>query len=203
MEVMDPRSFEALDPPVDFDQVVLLPDISWEQYVALNDAAGQLPRMAYLDGVLEVMTTSTRHEISKKLLARLVEAYAEEAGIPLNGSGHATQRDEKRKAAAEPDETYSIGKIGKHSDLVLEVVYTSGGLHKLEIYRRLGAREVWFWINGRISVYVLVDGQYEERATSIALPTIDLRELERIVALADDDQTAAVRAYRQRLRARS
>lgn len=212
MDVMDPKSADVPGLPrsvegeraCDYDQVVVLHGIPWEHYVALNDASGKLPRMAYLDGVLEVMTTSTRHELVKKLLARLVEAFAEETGLPLTGSGHATQRDKAAAAAVEPDETYNLGKAEAPSDLALEVVITSGGIRKLEIYRRLGAREVWFWINGRIWVYVLVDGRYEERETSVVLPGIQLRELERIIAgTSEEDQTAAVREYRRVLRGRS
>ena len=190
----------------DDDQRVVVRGISWDSYVALADAIpdGDGPRIAYLDGDLEIMTTSFRHEVTKKLLARLVEAFAEETGVQLNGYGHATQRDADQRVAAEPDESYNIGKRTQAADLVIEVVHTSGGVDKLEVFRRLGAREVWFWINSRLWVFVLVDGTYQERAASVALAGIDLRELERIVTTADDDdQTVAVRAYRAALQRRS
>ena len=32
---------------------------------------------------------------------------------------------------------------------MIEVVYSSGGLSKLEVWRGLGAREVWFWTRDR------------------------------------------------------
>ena len=188
------------------DQRVVVRGISWDSYVALNDAIpdGDGPRIAYLDGDLEIMTTSFRHELTKTMLARLVEAFAEETGVQLNGYGHATQRDPEQRVAAEPDESYSIGARAHAADLVIEVVHTSGGIDKLEVFRRLGAREVWFWINSRLWVFVLVDGAYQERPASVALAGIDLRDLERIVTSADDDhQTEAIRSYRTSLRARA
>ncbi len=212
METMDQRTG---GPPLlprpgtrdaDEDQRVVVRGIGWDSYVALADAIpdGDGPRVTYLDGDLEIMTTSFRHEVTKKLLARLVEAFAEETGVKLNGYGHATQRDAGQRVAAEPDESYSIGKRSHAADLVIEVVHTSGGIDKLEVFRRLGAREVWFWINSRLWVFVLIDGAYQERAASVALAGIDLRELERIVTTADDDdQTEAIRSYRTSLRARS
>jgi len=59
-------------------------------------------------------------------------------------------------------------------DLIIEVVWTRGGLDKLEIYRRLGIAEVWSWKRDEISVHVLVEGQYETRTRSAFLPELDL-----------------------------
>ena len=62
------------------DQVVVMRDVSWAVYQMLLDARGEQPRprLAYLDGELEIMTTSQRHEVGKKMLARLLEAFAGE-----------------------------------------------------------------------------------------------------------------------------
>lgn len=48
-------------------------------------------RVAYLHGELELMSPSIKHELLKKMLARLLEAYAEERGIELNGYGSGDQ----------------------------------------------------------------------------------------------------------------
>ncbi len=185
------------------DQVVVLRGISWAQYDAIHRAKGddRSPVIAYLDGELEIVTTSMRHEFVKKMLARLVEAYAEEANLRFNGYGMATFRKKAKRAGAEPDECYILRKGGKVPDLVIEIVFTSGGVDKLEIYRRLGVAEVWFWIDGKILVYRLVEGAYRERTASIALPKLDLAAVERIVATTDDEeQTEAVRAFRRSLK---
>jgi Uma2 family endonuclease len=76
----------------------------------------------------------------------------------------------------EPDECYLIGSDqGRDTpDLAIEVIWTSGGIDKLEIYRRLGVREVWFWKDGSIQIHVLGGAGYEERARSACLPELDL-----------------------------
>src|SRR6185503_12343770 len=100
----------ALPEPPDGDQVVLLYDVSWAQYEGLlRSRSGAQPFMAYLDGTLELMSHGAPHEWKKKLLARLVEAFAEETGLALNGFGNLTMKRKPKKAGAEPDECYWIG----------------------------------------------------------------------------------------------
>jgi Uma2 family endonuclease len=187
------------------DQVVVLRGIPWEQYDALcaarADTAG--PHMAYLDGVLELISPSRRHEYAKTLIARLVEAYAEERGLSLNGFGSETFRKKAQDAGVEPDECYCVGPAKKVPHFAIEVFYTSGGVDKLEIYRRLKVAEVWFWVRGQFWVYRLVGRQYDLVERSRVLPDLDLDELARIVASTDEShQTEAVRAYRRALRRR-
>src|SRR5439155_5576949 len=72
-----------------YDHRVTLHDVTWEQYEALLEMRGDRAgvRMAYLQGELELMSPSRSHEGIKKTLARLLEAYAEERGLDLNGFG--------------------------------------------------------------------------------------------------------------------
>jgi hypothetical protein len=78
-------------------------------------------------------------------------------------------------------------------------VWTSGGLDKLDVYRKLGVGEVWYWRRGRIVPFVLRGESYEERASSEVLAGIDLPELARYL---DRPKTsAAIRDYRDALRA--
>jgi len=62
-------------------------------------------------------------------------------------------------------------------DLAIEVVLTSGGIDKLEVYRGLGVGEVWFWRRGEITAYVLREGGYAQVPRSEVLPSIDLGTL--------------------------
>jgi Uma2 family endonuclease len=187
----------------DRDQIIVMRDVPWESYEALLDARGAAPRpkLAYLDGELEIMTTSMRHEIGKKLLARLVEMWAIERDVSLNGAGETTFRKRAKSVGLEPDECYFVGKIKKAPDLAIEIVHASGGVDKLEIYRRLGVKEVWFWIRDRIWIYWLSGKHYHQASASAVLQDIDVAQLEQIVATTEDDeQTEAVRAYRDALR---
>jgi Uma2 family endonuclease len=207
MARMEPRLGPPLPAPRNGrDQIVVLREVPWEQYDALCDArsgsAG--PRMAYLDGALEIVSPSRRHEHDKTLIARLVETYAEEAGLSLNGFGSETFRRKAQEAGVEPDECYCVGPARRLPDLAIEVAYTSGGVDKLEIYRRLKVPEVWFWARGRFWIYRLEGRRYELRERSEALPGLDISELTTIVASTDEShQTEAVRTYRRALRRRS
>jgi len=188
------------------DHVVVLRNISWAQYEEIDRARGQdvvKPRMYYLDGELELMSTGRRHEIDKKLLARLVECYAEEARVSLMGMGSTTLQDALELAGAEPDECYCVGHDGEVPDLAIEVVQTSGGIDKLEIYRRLGVKEVWFFIDERFEIYRRWGEGYQRRTRSVAVAGIDLDAIARIVIDSiDAQQTEVVRAYRRTLKRR-
>jgi Uma2 family endonuclease len=186
--------------PGSFDQRVILHGVTWDQYEAVlairGDGAGI--RMAYLQGELELMSPSRDHESIKKCLARLVEAYGEERGLRLDGFGSMTLRSRPKERGIEPDECYEIDGPKEFPDLAIEVVWTSGGLDKLDIYGAFGVREVWIWRDGRIEVNALRGDAYERIARSEVLPGIDLT---RMAALATGgDQTAAVREFRGSLR---
>jgi Uma2 family endonuclease len=86
-------------------------------------------------------------------------------------------------------------------DLAIEVIWTSGGLDKLEIYRKLGVREVWIWRRGRLQAYALRDEQYEAIETSKVLPAIDLDELAGFIDRPSTSQ--AIREYRAALQKRT
>jgi Uma2 family endonuclease len=182
------------------DQRVTLYDVSWADFELIlqirGDRAGV--RLTYLNGALELMSPSIDHEGIKKTLARLLEAYAEEKGLPFNGFGSWTLKQAIRARALEPDECYSLS-AGRPArpDLAIEVVWTSGGIDKLEVYRGLGVGEVWFWREGVIEVNVLVGDRYERRERSALLPDLDLVELARHIDV--EHQTEAVRRYRETL----
>lgn len=99
----------------------------------------------------------------------------------------------------EPDECYVFGDRpdALRPDLAIEVVWTHGGLNKLELYRELGVAEIWIWSRGRIQVHVLRGNRYEPATESSALPGIDVAELASFV---DRPTTsAAMREYRAKL----
>jgi hypothetical protein len=160
--------------------------------------------MAYLDGFLEIMSVGPKHEFDKKLIARLIEAHAEERDVPLNGFGQTTYRDETKRGGLEPDECYCVGDSKPVPDLCIEVFYTSGGIDKLEIYRRIEVPEVWFWASGAFWLYRFTGPRYEKVERSLWLPDLDLVEIARIVQETDHaHQTEAVRGYRRALRSRT
>ena len=161
------------------DQIIVMHGVSWEGYETMLALRGERsrPKLAYLDGELELMTTSRDHEGIKSSVGRLIERFCLETGIDFSPFGNWTQKKQVKEAGAEPDECYIFGKKPKEKsqpDLVIEVVWTSGGINKLEIYRRLGIAEVWFWKRDALRVHVLVGDTYEERERSAFIPDPDL-----------------------------
>ncbi len=74
----------------------------------------------------------------------------------------------------EPDKCYLFHDTKKsRPDLALEVVWTSGGIGKLEIYERLGIGEVWFWIDDAVTIHVLTESGFAQRDRSACLPGFD------------------------------
>jgi Uma2 family endonuclease len=191
------------EPAPDVDQRVYLRGVSWQAYEALlawrGDRSGV--RMTYLEGTLELMSPAREHETQKKTLARLLEAWAEETDTPLEGAGSWTVKDEEAERGAEPDECYVLGSFEGRTapDIAIEVVWTSGGLDKLEVWRKLGAREVWFWMHGVLSFHVLRGRRYARSERSQILPKLDPALI--IRCMGAPSQTEAVKELRRSLRA--
>lgn len=77
------------------------------------------------------------------------------------------------------------------------MIWTHGGLDKLEIYRVLGVREVWLWQDGRIEVHVLDGERYRASERSALLPTLDVGLISRFCAR--KGQLAAVKGFLEAL----
>ena len=192
---------DDLSPQHKADQRVYLHQISWEDYEQLLSIRGECagPRITYLEGVLELMSPSIAHEACKTTVGRLVEAYADERELDLIGYGSWTIRKKLQERGLEPDECYVLGTHEpERPDLAIEVIWTSGGIDKLEVYRGLGVPEVWLVKNMRIHVYELRNEQYVQVEGSLLLPALDLELIARY--LAHPNQAQAARAYRRWLR---
>ena len=189
------------------DQRVVVHGVSWAGYCLMRellDSPGI--RLTYLEGTLEIMSPSRRHEILKTQIARLLEVLALELDIPLIGYGSTTFKRELRERGLEPDECYCIGRnLGDETsdapEIALEVVLTSGGIRKLAVYAGIGVKEVWFWRNERFEVHALDGEIYRPLARSALLPGIDFEELAEFTRR--PDQHGAAKAYRDLLRSRA
>lgn len=182
------------------DQRLVLQSVSWQQYEILLATLGERPnlRISYLEGALEIMTTSPEHEALKKMIAMLLEAYFQEPRTRFHAAGSATFRKAAQRRGLEPDECYCLGDRKDLPDLAIEVVLSIGLVDKLEIYRGLGIPEVWVWEAGKFSLYHLWSTHYEQITTSELLPQLDIALLAEYVR--PDDQFDAVMAFRDRVR---
>lgn len=188
------------DTPVD-DKLVVVRGLSWSDYQRLLEVRGHasVPRYAYLEGELEIMTPSLPHESLKSRIGCLVEVWCLQQGIDFSPCGSWTLENKAKDGGIEPDECYVFGDLGEPTrpDLAIEVVWTSGGVKKLEIYLKLGVKEVWFWRRGRVTVHVLAGERYDESASSAVLPGIDLVQLASYLDRPSASQ--AMREYRAAL----
>jgi Uma2 family endonuclease len=183
---------------------VVIRGVAWSTYEALLQTEEDNPglRMTYREGWLEIMSPAGRHESVKKMLARLLEAYAEERDLELNAFGSTTFRSSATARGLEPDECYVLRAVPDMNptrpDLAIEVAITSWKLDRLDVYAGLGVPEVWLWRNGRLEVLVLDGAGYVARARSGLLPEI---ELDVVASFATrSDQVRAVKEYRALLR---
>jgi Uma2 family endonuclease len=186
------------------DQVVYLSNVSWEDYERIDALRGEssVPRLTYVEGVLELMSPGAPHESDKKKLARIFEAYLDHLEIPAEGVGSWTVKNKRKKLGAEADECYvfttvPVGPSVKAPDLVIEVVHSSGNLDKLEVWQKLGAKEVWFWRRGALEVFVRKGDDFGSARRSALVPAIDLELIVR--CMHEKTQNAAVQALRAAL----
>lgn len=183
------------------DRRVALRDVSWHAYKQFMELRGDVagPRVAYLKGTLELMSPSRDHESIKRVLACVVDEYLDSLGIPFDGAGSWLLEDDVTEVALEPDETFVLHDVRKQRpDLAIEVVWTSGGVSKLAIYRHLQIGEVWIWKDDVLTFYVLGESGYEEREHSACVPGFDKQlayDMLELEALGD-----VRRALRERLR---
>ncbi|MEO8893486.1 MAG: Uma2 family endonuclease, partial [Coleofasciculaceae cyanobacterium] len=120
-EIIDDPQFAGIDDP---EERFTRSEVNWQQYEAvlakLQD--NNHYRVTYLDGILEIVSPSIRHEKLKKRLATLVEFYLLKKRIKHTPMGSPTIRKRLKRAGAEPDECYCIGEEKSIPDLAIEVV---------------------------------------------------------------------------------
>jgi len=195
--LLAPATPQAATPQV--DAFVLLHGITWGGYCVLGDLVGRDARLCYLQGTLEIMSPSQRHEQLKKRIARLLETFAVERNVALYGYGSTTFRHEAKERGLEPDECYCVDReLGDMPDIAIEVALSSGGLDKLEIYAGLGVPEVWFWRHDAFELFVLEGGQYSQATASRLVPGLEFERLAEFVRM--PRQHEAVMAFRATLR---
>lgn len=201
--------------PESGDRRVLLRGITWETYerilADIGDQAGI--QLTYDDGLLEIFMPGKKHERVKKILARLIEAYSDEAGIDAEGFGSTTFKSKRRKKGLEPAECYYVQSFGKIAgldrdfdletdpppDLAIEVDITSGSISRESIYAAMGVPEIWRYDGERVAPHVRQpDGTYMKASASAAFPKLDMEQVNQFLAVGlSASQRAAVRALRE------
>jgi Uma2 family endonuclease len=182
------------------EQRVILPGVTWQQYESLLAILRDYPglRLIYLEGTLEIFMPSPEHELIKKVHARLLERYSEEADIPLHGYESTTFRREAKARGLEPDECYCVDTLKELPDFAIEVNLTSGGIDRLAVYQGLGVPEVLIWQDNRLTLYDLRESDYRETEHSQFFPDLNLQLLAQFVR--PQEQPQGIKEFLQAVR---
>ncbi len=183
------------------DEPILIDGLTWREFKAaeqLIDRPGV--RLSFLDGTLEIRRMpGEQHETVKERIGTLLDLYLLQIGIDYTPTGSMTLESEAGLVKREADKSYQLGANRTRLDLAIEVVVTSGGINKLEAYKRLKISEVWFWEDGTLAIYhlrtVTQDIRYEQTPTSEELPELDMALLLRCINMTN--HVEAVNTFRQ------
>jgi Uma2 family endonuclease len=177
------------------EQRVLLGNVSWPIFLALADnAENPRGRLAYDQGVLEIMSPSTLHETVKKLIGRMVETFTLEGDIELRSVSSTTFKRHDLETGIEADECYYVQgaaavrdveeidlSIHPPPDLAIEIDISRSSRIKLGIYAALQVPEVWRYDGEVIHVLHLRAARYVEGDSSAVLPQFPLAEANRLL----------------------
>ncbi len=175
---------------------VILHNISWQQFENLLADLGKsrAARVAYDDGMLEIMTPLPEHEYYKETLGIAIQDIAETLDQNYESLGSTTWKREIKKAGVEPDNCFYFqnepkirGKLefdlnqDPPPDLALEIDLTSKSLSRFPIYARLGVPEIWCYDSGDVTIYQLQNQEYIQVETSLVFPTLPVQELPALI----------------------
>ena len=196
------------------EQRVILSNVSWQTFEQLLKELGdkRATRLAYNEGLLEIMTPLGRHENNNRFIDDLIRAIADELNLNLKKFGSLTLKREKKLKGAEPDSCYylqneplvrSKQEIDLDNDpppdLVWEIDITSGSLDKRPIYAAIGVPEFWRYDGNKLEVFVLhpSNRDYQQVNQSPTFPWMPLDVIPRFIRQSlVDGETATLRAFR-------
>ena len=182
------------------DQQIVYSGISWSKFQLIRSGFADSPgiRLAYYDKTIEILMPGREHEMFSRLIGFLIGLFCLEKGIEFEPTGSMTHEREG-EVSAQADESYCFGDSKLTPDLVIEVVFTSGGLSKLSRYRALGISEVWFWQDGVFSLYRLKNGDYVQSPCSEIpeLSGLDIDVLTRCALMGQTSRLDAANEFRK------
>ena len=196
------------------EQRVILSNISWQTFEQLLKELGdnRASRLAYDEGILEIMTPLGLHENNNRFIDDLIRAIADELDLNLKKFGSLTLKRSKKQKGAEPDSCYYLQNEAlvrskqeidldndPPPDLVLEIDITSGSLDKRPIYAAIGVPEFWRYDGNKLQVFVLQQstGDYQQVTQSPTFPWMSLDVIPRFIRQSlVGGETATLRAFR-------
>lgn len=171
-------------------QQLLLKNVSWQQFqeILANLGENRNSRIAYSQGMLEIMVPLPEHETDKVIIGDFVKAILEEIDIEFLSLGSTTFENEQMLAAVEPDDCFYIQneaairgkkrldlKVDPPPDLAIEIDITSKT--KLASYQNLRVPELWRYNGQKLEINLLQSGKYVPSNQSIIFPNLPITEV--------------------------
>lgn len=191
-------------------------EISWEEYeqllANLNDSSNF--RVSYIDGRLEIMSPSAKHEKYKILIHDLVLILSDELDQEILSYGSTTLKLESLRKGAEGDDCFYIqcaSKIGEKDsidlrvdpppDLVVEIDLTHESASKFPIYAAIGVPEIWRYDGNQWQIWHLSNQAYSLASNSLSFPFLTDEQLAEFIRISiDSGRKQARQAFREWVR---
>jgi Uma2 family endonuclease len=205
--------------PVLAEERVVLQNVTWQLYELMLAQLGEnrSVRLAYDQGILELMSPLMPHERSKRLLEKLIDIVLEELDIPAVSVGSMTCKREDLGRGSEPDSGYYIQNepLIRHRetvnleedpppDLVLEVEYSRSAVNKLKLYAAMGVPEFWRYNGKTLRIYQLFGQEYVQQENSLTFSPILVAEFPQFMQEAKDiGEVAMMKKFRAWVRSQN
>lgn len=171
-------------------QRVQLENISWTDFEAILAELGEHrgTRIAYSEGILEIMAPLPEHETRKVFIGDFVKILLDETGVEWISLGSTTFKQQLMAVGIEPDDCFYIQNcarmvgrdrlelaIDPPPDLAIEIDLTSRT--QISAYAALKVPEVWCYDSGKLKISVLQNGNYVDTKVSPTFPNFPLFEV--------------------------
>ncbi len=193
---------------------VILNNITWETFKQIIKELGEkrVIRLAYDQGIVEIMTPFGQHEYSNRFIDNLIIVIALELNLNIKTMGSLTLKKEMVKKGVEPDSCYYLNNeplvrnkqdirldIDPPPDLVLEIDMSNSSLNKLPIYVALGVPEIWRYDGNQLIAFILNDQKnYVKSDYSLTFPWLKLADILPFIDQSlRDGETATLKQFRQ------
>ena len=170
--------------------VVTIADLNWQELEQVLQEWGQKRRckIAYYQGILEVMVPLPEHEKNAVILGDIVKLLLNHQGREWECLRSTTYKNELKRVGIEPDDSFYIehreAVIGKKCldlsvdpppDLAIEIDLTSRTQEAA--YLALRVPELWIYAHDLLRIFCLENDRYRESQESLVFPGLPLKTL--------------------------
>lgn len=153
-------------------QRVQLENITWLEFEAiLAELGNRSTRIAYSEGILEIMAPLPEHETAKVFIGDFVKILLNEMNLDWISLGSTTFKQQLMAVGIEPDDCFYIQNcllmVGRERldlsidlppDLAIEIDVTSKT--QISAYKGLRVPEIWCYDKGNLQINVLQSDVY-------------------------------------------